>query len=76
MNYIIHLENGLYFAGWDKLGEQKFVPEKEHAYRMLRTVAMRTQPKIHFPQLREQLKVIRGLCANLAERISRCLIWH
>ena len=47
MNYIIHLENGLYFAGWHKLGEQKFVPEKEHAYRMLRTVAMRTQPKIH-----------------------------
>ena len=47
MNYIIHLENGLYFAGWDKLGEQKFVPEKELAYRMLRTIAMKTQPKIH-----------------------------
>lgn len=46
MNYVIHLENGLYFAGWNKLGEQKFVADKNLAYRMLRTVAMRTQPKI------------------------------
>ena len=46
MNYVIHLNNGLYFAGWDKLGEQRFVSEKALAYRMLRTVAERTLTKI------------------------------
>lgn len=46
MNYVIHLDNGLYFAGWDKLGEQRFVSDRDLAYRMLRTVAMRTLPKI------------------------------
>ena len=46
MNYIIHLENGTYFAGWNRLGEQVFVEDKALAYRMFRTVAERTVAKV------------------------------
>jgi len=55
MNYVIHLKNGLYFAGWDKLGEQRFVSERALAYRMLRTVAERTVPKIEGDSIIEKL---------------------
>ena len=46
MNYIIHLSDGTYFAGWNRLGEQVFVEDKALAYRMLRTVAERTVQKV------------------------------
>lgn len=45
-NAIIKLKDGRYFGGWGKLGLMTFVPEKKYAYRMTRTLAIRTVPKV------------------------------
>ena len=44
--YIIKTTENDYFAGWDALGHMQFTTEKALAYRMLRTVAQNTFPKI------------------------------
>lgn len=48
MNYIIRLDDGRVFGGWDFEGKILILPEnrKELAYRMQRTLAMRTIEKI------------------------------
>ncbi|MBQ0027536.1 MAG: hypothetical protein KBS96_02920 [Lachnospiraceae bacterium] len=55
MNYIIHLSDGTYFAGWNRLGEQVFVEDRALAYRMLRTVAERTIQKVDGDSVIERL---------------------
>ena len=45
-NAIIKLKDGRYFGGWGKLGLMTFVSEKKYAYRMTRTLAIRTVPKV------------------------------
>ncbi|MBR3040815.1 MAG: hypothetical protein IKI20_09260 [Lachnospiraceae bacterium] len=47
MNYIIEIESGLWFCGWSSLdGSMQTTTEIELAYRMRRTLAMRTLPKV------------------------------
>ena len=45
-NSVIKLKDGRYFGGWGKLGTMTFIPEKEYANRMSRTLAMRTVLKV------------------------------
>ena len=44
--YIIKTTEDDYFAGWDAFGHMQFTADKTLAYRMLRTVAQNTFPKI------------------------------
>ena len=44
--YIIKTTEDDYFAGWDAFGYMQFTADKTLAYRMLRTVAQNTFPKI------------------------------
>jgi len=47
MNYIIKIEEGLWFLGWSPLdGTMQVTKEVALAYRMRRTVAVRTLPKV------------------------------
>ena len=47
MNYIIEIENGTWFMGWSPLdGTMQTTNEVALAYRMRRTVASRTLPKV------------------------------
>ncbi|MBO4347548.1 MAG: hypothetical protein J5840_07930 [Lachnospiraceae bacterium] len=47
MNYIIEIEKGLWFLGWSPLdGTMQVTKEVTLAYRMRRTVATRTLPKV------------------------------
>ena len=47
MNYIIEIEKGLWFLGWSPLDGTMQTTEKIGlAYRMRRTVAQRTLPKV------------------------------
>ncbi|MCR4647878.1 MAG: hypothetical protein K5776_02250 [Lachnospiraceae bacterium] len=47
MNYIIKIEEGLWFLGWSPLdGSMQVTNEVALAYRMRRTVAVRTLPKV------------------------------
>ena len=47
MNYIIEIESGLWFCGWSPLdGHMQTTKEISMAYRMRRTLAIRTLPKV------------------------------
>ena len=47
MNYIIEIDRGLWFCGWSPLdGTMQTTTEVGMAYRMRRTLAMRTLPKV------------------------------
>ncbi|MBO4309696.1 MAG: hypothetical protein J5856_01380 [Lachnospiraceae bacterium] len=47
MNYIIEIEKGLWFLGWSPLdGTMQTTEKVTLAYRMRRTVALRTLPKV------------------------------
>ena len=47
MNYIIEIEEGLWFLGWSPIdGTMQTTDDVSLAYRMRRTVAVRTLPKV------------------------------
>ena len=47
MNYIIEIDSGLWFCGWSTLdGSLKTTDDVALAYRMRRTLAERTLPKV------------------------------
>jgi len=46
LNYIIKIQNGLYFAGWNSFGDLTFTEKEEYAYRMRNYLANQTANKI------------------------------
>ena len=46
MNYIISCNDGSFFAGWGILGEEKYVTDRNLAYRMYSTIADKTVGKL------------------------------
>lgn len=46
MNYIISCNDGSFFAGWGILGEEKYVTDRNLAYRMYSAIADKTLGKL------------------------------